>query len=133
MLGSRHRGGRAAGGTTLISRDTNIVGDVHFAGTLEVEGLVQGRIVAMPGREALVRVVGRGRVEGEIRAPHVVIDGVVDGDVHAGKQLELAPNGRVTGNVYYARVEMAAGAAVNGNLTHVGEEPAAAQEPGEDT
>ena len=107
------------GSTTLISRECTVVGDIHFSGNLDVEGLVQGSIVACPDRQALVRVVGKGCVEGEIRAPNVVINGSVRGDVHASKQLELAPKGCVQGNVFYSLVEMAAGAEVNGSLTHV--------------
>jgi len=127
MWGGRKRGGGAASGTTLISRDANIVGDIQFSGTLQIEGLVQGTVVAVAGREALVRVVGKGRVEGQIHAPNAVIDGTVEGDVHCSGQLELASRARVTGNVYYARVQMAAGAEVNGSLTHVEDVSSGAQ------
>lgn len=118
MLGSKKGGFSVGGGTTLISRETTIVGDVHFSGSLEVEGVVQGNIVAEPGKDAVVRVVEKGRVEGEIRAPSVVINGTVDGDVFSTRKLELAPKGRVQGNVHYALLEMAAGSEVNGSLTH---------------
>ncbi len=119
MLGSRKKSRAGSGATTLISQDTVVVGSIQFAGTLDVEGVVRGDIVARPDTEALVRVVGKGRVEGEIRAPNVVINGAIQGDVHATGQLELAPRARVEGNVYYALVEMSAGAEVNGSLTHV--------------
>ncbi len=118
MLGSKNSGG----GTTLISRDTVVVGDLHFTGSLDVEGLVQGNIVARAGKDATVRVVDHGRVEGEIRAPMVVVNGEVHGDVHSSKHLELAPKARVTGNVYYTLVEMAVGSEVNGSLQHVVEQ-----------
>jgi cytoskeletal protein CcmA (bactofilin family) len=88
---------------------------------LDVEGLVQGNIVAQPGKDAMVRVVDKGRVEGEIRAPSVIINGAVEGNVHSTKHLELASRARVQGNVYYTLVEMAAGAEVNGSLAHVAE------------
>jgi len=115
MLGSKNSGG----GTTLISRDTVVVGDLHFTGSLDVEGLVQGNIIAKPGKDATIRVIDHGRVEGEIRVPIVVINGEVQGDVHSSKHLELAPKARVTGNVYYTLVEMAVGSEVNGSLQHV--------------
>lgn len=118
MLGSKKGGFSVGCSTTLISRETTIVGDVHFSGSLEVEGVVQGNIVAEPGKDAVVRVVEKGRVEGEIRAPSVVINGTVDGDVFSTRKLELAPKGRVRGNVHYALLEMAAGSEVNGSLTH---------------
>lgn len=119
MLGSKKSGFGNSGSTTLISQDTVVIGELHFTGTLDVEGLVQGNIVAQPDQDALVRVVGKGRVEGEIRVPNIIINGKVVGDVHSSKQLELAAKARVEGNVYYTTVEMAAGSEVNGSLTHV--------------
>ena len=119
MWGSKKSTFSVSGGTTLISTDTVVVGDLHFSGNLDIEGLVQGNIVAQPGVDALVRVVDKGRVEGEIRAPGVIINGTVQGDVHSSKHLELAPRGRVQGNVFYALLEMAAGSEVNGSLTHI--------------
>jgi cytoskeletal protein CcmA (bactofilin family) len=94
------------------------VGDVHFCGNLDVEGVVQGNIIAQDGKDALVRVIDKGRVQGEIRAPSVVVNGTVEGDVFASKHLELAAKGRVQGNVHYTLLEMAAGSEVNGSLTH---------------
>ena len=121
MLGSKKSSSRGAGGTTLIAQDTVVVGDVRFEGCLEIEGRVEGNIMASPEGDGRVRVVGKGSVEGEIRAPYVVINGTVKGDVYSSKQLDLAPKGCVHGNVYYAMVEMSAGAQVNGSLTHLEE------------
>jgi cytoskeletal protein CcmA (bactofilin family) len=117
MLGNKRMTG-APGGTTLIAHDTEIVGDVHFSGDLEIEGVVKGNIIARSGQDATVRIVDKGKVEGEIRVPEVVVNGTVEGDVHSSKLLELASHGRVQGNVFYASVEMAAGSEVNGSMTH---------------
>ena len=125
MLGNKKSTFSVSGSTTLISVETVVVGDIHFSGNLDVEGLVQGNIIAQPDKDAMVRVVNKGRVEGEIRAPSVVINGVVEGDIHSPRHLELASKGRVQGNVYYTQVEMAAGSEVNGSLTHLVEEGAA--------
>ena len=119
MWGSKKGGSGLSRATTLVSRDTVVTGDIHFNGSLDIEGLVKGNISADPDTEALVRVVEKGRVEGEIRAPSVIISGTVEGDVHSSRQLELAPRGRVRGNVFYTMLEMAAGSEVNGKLTHV--------------
>ncbi len=134
MLGHK-KAGTVAGATTLVSCDTTIVGDLHFSGNLDIEGLVQGNVIARAGKDALVRVVGAGRVEGEIRAPLVVVNGQVKGDVHCTERLELAEHARVEGNVFYVLLEMAVGAEVNGSLTHV-EPPAKASrrpKPGAET
>jgi cytoskeletal protein CcmA (bactofilin family) len=119
MLGNKKSGFGNSGSTTLVSRDTVVVGDIHFSGNLDIEGLVQGNILALPDKDSLVRVVHGGRVEGEIRVPSIVINGVVEGDVHSSKHLELATKGRVQGDVFYTLVEMAAGAEVNGALKHI--------------
>jgi len=124
MLGSKKSAFSVSGATTLISTDTVIVGDLHFSGNLDIEGLVQGNILAQGEKDALVRVVTKGRVEGEIRAPSVIINGVVEGDIYSSRHLELAPKARVQGNVFYNQVEMAAGSAVNGSLTHIVESDA---------
>ena len=119
MLGNKKSGFGISGSTTLVSRDTVIVGEIHFSGNLDVEGLVKGNIVALPDKEALVRVVHGGRVEGDIRVPSVVINGFVEGNVHSAKHLELATKGVVHGDVFYTLVEMAAGSEVNGSLRHI--------------
>mgnify|MGYP000182757793 CR=1 FL=1 len=101
MLGGRKSSFSVTGATTLISRETVVVGDLHFTGNLDIEGLVQGNIIAKDGKDALVRVVDKGCVEGEIRSPCVLINGQVKGDVHSSQHLELAARGRVEGNVFY--------------------------------
>jgi cytoskeletal protein CcmA (bactofilin family) len=120
MLGNKDRSNSGARGvTTLVSRDTQITGDICFSGNLDIEGLVKGNILAQPGgKEATVRIVDQGRVEGDIHAPSVVINGAIEGDVYSSRHLELAAKARVKGNVHYHQVEMAIGAQVNGSLQH---------------
>jgi cytoskeletal protein CcmA (bactofilin family) len=118
MLGNKKSGFGASGSTTLVASDTTVVGDIHFGGSLDIEGVVQGNIIAEEGKDALVRVIEKGRVEGEIRAPSVIVNGTVEGDVYSSKHLELAARGRVQGNVHYTLLEMVAGSEVNGSLTH---------------
>ena len=103
---------------TLISGKTAIKGDLTFSGGLHVDGVVKGKVVAEEGSDAVIRVSEAGRVEGDIVAPHVIINGAVHGDVYASAHLELAPKASITGNVYYNLIEMAMGAEVNGNLVH---------------
>lgn len=121
MLGTKKSSFGNAGNTTLVSRETVIVGDIHFSGNLDIEGLVQGNIIAQSDKDAHVRVVQEGRVEGDIRAPSVVINGSVEGDVYSSSHLELASKASVHGSVFYTLMEMAAGSEVNGSLKHMSE------------
>ncbi|MCZ6829949.1 MAG: polymer-forming cytoskeletal protein [Gammaproteobacteria bacterium] len=125
MLGSKDKVGfSTSSNTTLISRDTEVVGDIKFSGNLDIEGVVRGNIIAQSGKDAVVRIVDKGRVEGEIRAPSVIINGAIVGDVYSSKHLELAAKAKVRGNVHYNQVEMVIGAEVNGSLKHSTEQTA---------
>jgi cytoskeletal protein CcmA (bactofilin family) len=105
---------------TLVGEGTCLAGDMTFSGGLHVDGVVRGNIIAEDGDTAALLVVGEhGRVEGEIRVPHVMISGSVTGDVRAEESVEVAPRAQVNGNIYYARIEMALGAEVNGQLIRV--------------
>ena len=104
---------------TIIGQHTELRGDVHFTGGLHVDGAVKGNVVA--DGDAVLTLSESGTIEGEVRVPNIVLNGSVEGDVHASEQVELAPHARVTGNVFYNLIEMAMGAEVNGNLVHKAE------------
>ncbi len=109
--------------TTLVSRNTQVNGDICFSGNLEIEGIVRGNIYVEDGNDANVRVLDKGLVEGEIRVPSVVVNGSVVGDVYSTKHIELAAKAVVEGNVHYHLIEMVKGAQVNGNLVYSGAVP----------
>ncbi|MGQ9425376.1 bactofilin family protein [Gilvimarinus sp. DZF01] len=108
--------------TTLISKNTEVVGDIHFSGTLHVEGTLRGNIYVKDGDDAHLDVAENGRVEGEIVVPTVRINGAVVGDIHSSKHVELAAKAAVDGNVHYKLIEMVKGAQVNGSLLYSPEE-----------
>ena len=110
----------SANTTTLISKDSEIVGDIKFSGDLEIQGVVRGNIIANTESGATVRVVEGGRVEGEIHSPKVIVNGEVAGDIHSGEHVELAAKAQVEGNVHYNLIEMVKGAQVNGSLVYAG-------------
>lgn len=118
MWGSSKSKRQATRIDTLVGRNTEVVGDIAFSGGLHVDGRVNGNIIATNDSNATVSISEHGVVEGEIRVPHVVVNGKVLGDVYASDRLELAPNASVAGNVFYNLIEMAAGAEVNGKLVH---------------
>lgn len=104
---------------TLIGPQVTIHGDLVFSGGLYVEGRIHGKIMAEDGAKAILTLAEQGRIEGEVQAPVVVINGELQGDVHASERVELAARARVLGNVHYKVVEMRAGATLTGRLIHV--------------
>ena len=104
---------------TLISRDTEIVGDIHFSGELIIEGRVRGSIFAEDVGDPIVRLPESGTVEGDIIAPSAVINGLVHGNVHCSKHIELASKASVVGDIRYSMIEMVLGSEVNGKLERI--------------
>ena len=80
-----------------------------------------GSVLADDDSRSILTLNESGVIEGEVRVPHVVLNGTVSGDVHSLERIELASKARVKGNVYYRLLEMAIGAEVNGKLVHVEE------------
>jgi len=133
MFGSKDdKYASAADAHTLVSRTTEVVGDIHFSGELIIEGKVKGNIYAEDDSKALIRVAEKGSVEGEICVPSAVVNGLVQGDVRSATHIELAAKAVVVGNVYYNLIEMVMGSEVNGNLMHIGSNHADTKRLGSD-
>ncbi|MBL4821576.1 MAG: polymer-forming cytoskeletal protein [Gammaproteobacteria bacterium] len=133
MFGSGEKAGSRGPAHTLISRATEIVGDVHFSGELIIEGKVKGNIYAEDDSDALIRIADKGAVEGEVCVPSIVVNGLVQGDVRSANHIELAAKAIVVGNVYYNLIEMVMGSEVNGNLMHISASRKEAKRLGLDT
>jgi len=103
---------------TLISAKTEVVGDLKVSGAIHIGGTVKGNIVADKETKATVLISEKGRIEGKIIAPNVIVNGEVIGDIHASGHIELAKKARITGDVYYSSMEMVLGAQVTGQLHH---------------
>ncbi|MBI5451735.1 MAG: polymer-forming cytoskeletal protein [Gammaproteobacteria bacterium] len=105
---------------TLIGSNTELHGDVMFSGGLHIDGRIKGNVIAgsQGGAATLLVLSDKGSIEGEVRVPFMIINGLVVGNLYAAESVELSQNARITGNVYYNRIEIALGAEVNGSLVH---------------
>ena len=108
---------------SLIGQNTEIQGEVKFSGGVHIDGKIQGKVVGENDGSSLLSQSEYGEIEGEVRSPYVVINGVVNGDVHGSRHVELLSNAKIKGNVYYNLVELAVGAEVNGKLVHTPAKP----------
>lgn len=115
---------------SLIGATTVIQGDVIFSGGLRIDGQVRGNVVAGSGNaetNSTLVVSEKAKIEGEIRAAHVVINGTVEGPIFVTEFLELQPKARVRGDVHYKAIEVHLGATLDGKLEHSGVPGADAQ------
>ena len=108
---------------SLIGQNSEIQGEIKFSGGVHIDGKIQGKVVGENDGSSLLSQSEYGEIEGEVRSPYVVINGIVNGDVHGSRHVELLSNAKIKGNVYYNLVELAVGAEVNGKLVHTPAKP----------
>jgi len=103
---------------TLIGTGTRIEGDIFFNGALWLDGTVRGSVYALPTQPSKLVISKKGHIKGEVQAAHLVVSGVIDGQVKGAEVLQLQPDARVTGEVHYTSIEIQRGAIVRGQLVH---------------
>jgi len=101
---------------TLVGNKTELKGDISFSGGLRVDGKVRGNVTAKGDGGSVLVISEQGEVEGTINVPHVVINGVVNGNLTSTVSVELQAKARIYGDVHYRALKMETGASVNGNL-----------------
>jgi cytoskeletal protein CcmA (bactofilin family) len=93
-------------------------GDATFPCDFAVMGTIKGK-VALTGHSKLVIAAG-GKVEGEIVAKSISIDGEANGKIDAsGGLVSFGENARCTGSIQYGRMSMAEGAEVEATMKKV--------------
>jgi cytoskeletal protein CcmA (bactofilin family) len=80
---------------------------------LTIEGRVEGKIDL---KEHNLTIGPNGRIQAEIAAKSVRIQGEVNGNVAAGEKVELAETGRVIGDIVAPRIVIADGARFKGSV-----------------
>lgn len=100
----------AAAGLSLIGAEMTIAGHVASAGSLHIDGRIDGDV-----RCANLCQSQSGVIAGDIVAEEARIGGLVEGAVTA-RAVVIEASGRVTGDVAYDTIAVAAGARVDGRL-----------------
>jgi cytoskeletal protein CcmA (bactofilin family) len=101
---------------TLIGGKTELKGDIVFSGGLRIDGKIRGNITAKGDGTSTLVLSENAVVTGNVTVPHIITNGSIKGNVRAAERIELQPKAEITGDVYYKVIEMALGAAINGNL-----------------
>lgn len=101
---------------SLVAQGCEIQGNFTFAEGLRLDGSLQGNVMGQADQPSILVISESAVVAGSVLADHVIINGKVDGPVHARHMLELQPKARITGDVTYKLLEMHQGALVSGKL-----------------
>nr|WP_217911918.1 bactofilin BacM [Myxococcus sp. AM011] len=97
---------------TLLGKGSEFEGKLTFEGQVRIDGKFQGQIITKD-----VLVIGDGaKVQAEIQAGTVIINGQVEGNVKATQIIELKTPGRVKGNLETPSLSMDKGVIFEGTL-----------------
>jgi cytoskeletal protein CcmA (bactofilin family) len=87
-------------------------GDVEFEGRARIDGLLLGSVAG----EDLVEIGPSGRVDGEVRAPQVLVAGGVDGAIIATERCTLLDTAVVRGRVVTPWLDVRLGARIEAQV-----------------
>jgi cytoskeletal protein CcmA (bactofilin family) len=97
---------------SIISTGLAVKGNLSTDGELQIDGSVEGDIVA--GK----LIIGEhAKVKGEVTAETVIVRGELSGCIRA-RVVELSPTARVQGDVWHESLAIEAGANVDGTLNN---------------
>jgi len=106
---------------TLIGAKAELKGDIQFSGGLRIDGQVKGNISGGTDNSSVLILSEHAVVTGDVAVPHMIINGIVKGNVRALEHLELQEKAEVQGDIHYKSLQMALGARINGKLIHESE------------
>jgi cytoskeletal protein CcmA (bactofilin family) len=106
---------------SVIGQSTQVRGNVHGRGAIEILGRVQGDVTT----DSSVTLEEGSAVKGNISGTTLRVSGSVQGDLTASESLTLGETARVVGNLSAPRIGILEGALVRGKI-QTGAETAAA-------
>lgn len=99
-----------AGGASIISSGTKIVGQLELKDSFYIDGEIEGEIKS----EALITVGKNGLVSGKVSAKSVIIGGEIKGKVEC-ESCEILSGGKIKGEVYSSSLVIEAGGILEGS------------------
>src|SRR5688572_16105451 len=101
---------------TLVGKTAALNGDIEFSGGLHLDGRIVGNVRSTSPEGGALSVSESGVIEGSVEVTNIVMNGTVNGDMHARERLELGGKACVNGKVRYGVIVMAPGAVITGKL-----------------
>jgi cytoskeletal protein CcmA (bactofilin family) len=103
-------------GTTTIASGLKISGEISGTSDLYIDGETQGKIRLANAR---VTVGPNGRVQADIEAREIIIEGSVQGNLKAGERLHLGASSKVQGSILTPRIAIEDGARLRSKVEMV--------------
>jgi cytoskeletal protein CcmA (bactofilin family) len=102
--------GNATGSTSLLSKEVKMEGEIQGSENLQVEGRFKGTI-KLAGD---LYIGPTGVVDADIEADNIIIQGQINGNVLARKQLQIQSSGKLLGDCTAQSIDIKEGALFEG-------------------
>lgn len=101
---------------------------LYFKGELNAEEdlLIQGRVEGSITHTQRLTVGPQGTVKANIKAQLIIVEGNVEGDLHAEKSVFVKESAKVCGNIFSPTVSITEGASFSGSIDMDGKKAAQA-------
>jgi cytoskeletal protein CcmA (bactofilin family) len=99
--------------TAIIGKSVQVRGEVKGNEDLIIEGLVEGTITM---NEHRLTIGANARVTANVAARDVVVQGSLQGDIHAAGRVELRSGSHVSGDIRAARLSVEDNAVFSGKV-----------------
>lgn len=103
------RGGQAAVIGPSIEIDGKLKGDEDVV----VEGRIKGTVML---KQHTLTVGSQGRLDAEVYAHSILVDGTVHGDLYASERISIRKSARIEGNILAPRISLEDGAKFRGSI-----------------
>ncbi len=97
---------------SIIAPDTKIRGTIIRSSSIRISGHVKGRI----NSDRLVILDKGGKIDGMINAPHIIINGELNGNIDSSEHVELRAECRMIGNINTGKIAIAEGSIFHGEI-----------------
>ena len=97
---------------TVLGASMRLVGEIQGADSVRVAGALEGKVSI----RGLCHVGEGGRIVGRVTATHVVVEGHVEGKLHARRKIELRATSKVEADLHAHAVAIADGCHFDGRI-----------------
>lgn len=94
---------------TIIGPGTTLRGELKSAGTVRVDGALEGNLNA-----EWVIIGEKGSIQGNVKSKGMIIGGKVKGNIRSDDLVEIKPKGEVSGEIYTTNLIIMEGAVFEG-------------------
>lgn len=101
------------GSPATIGPSIRINGDLAGEEDLVVDGRINGTLELKSNTLTIGR---QGQVEARVYAHTILVEGTVNGDLHASERISIRQSARIEGNIYAPRISLEDGARFRGTI-----------------